>query len=119
MNIIDIGRSGERGSGISVLPARYDDDDDIYIYIYINTNFVEHNRHFLSTYFLVDPFVLLYCFYRIRQKFFVILTDNTIILEHQKNKQKLQILEALYIRNMQPTLNRINFQTRANVLICL
>ena len=24
-----IGRSGERGSGISVLPARYDDDDDI------------------------------------------------------------------------------------------
>ena len=27
-----IGRSGERGSGISVLPARYDDDDDIYIY---------------------------------------------------------------------------------------
>ena len=28
------GRSGERGSGISVLPARYD-DDDIYIYIYI------------------------------------------------------------------------------------
>ena len=27
-----IGRSGERGSGISVLPARYD-DDDIYIYI--------------------------------------------------------------------------------------
>ena len=36
-----IGRSGERGSGISVLPARYDDDDDIYskcnvwLYIYI------------------------------------------------------------------------------------
>ena len=25
-----IGRSGERGSGISVLPARYDDDDDIH-----------------------------------------------------------------------------------------
>ena len=24
-----IGRSGERGSGISVLPARYDDDDEI------------------------------------------------------------------------------------------
>ena len=27
-----IGRSGERGSGISVLPGWYDDDDDIYIY---------------------------------------------------------------------------------------
>ena len=26
-----IGRSGERGSGISVLPARYDDDDDYYL----------------------------------------------------------------------------------------
>ena len=48
-----------------------------------------------------------------------ILTDNTTILEHQNNKQKLQILEALHIRNMQPTLNRINFQTSANVLKCL
>ena len=47
-----------------------------------------------------------------------ILTDNTI-LEHQNNKQKLQILEALYIRNLQPALNRINFQTSANVLKCL
>ena len=44
-----------------------------------------------------------------------ILTDNTTILEHQNNKQKLQILEALHIRNMQLTLNRINFQTSANV----
>ena len=48
-----------------------------------------------------------------------ILTNNTTILEHQNNKQKLQILVALYIRNMQPTLNRINFQTSANVLKCL
>ena len=44
-----------------------------YIYIYwqnffINTNFVEHNRHFLSTYFLVDPFILPYWFYHIRQE---------------------------------------------------
>ena len=30
-----IGRSGERGSGMSVLPARYDDDDDDYISIFI------------------------------------------------------------------------------------
>ena len=48
-----------------------------------------------------------------------ILTDNTTILEHQNHKQKLQILEALHIRNLQPTLNRINFQTSANVLKCL
>ena len=26
--MLTVGRSGERGSGISVLPARYDDDDD-------------------------------------------------------------------------------------------
>ena len=48
-----------------------------------------------------------------------IITDNTTILEHQNNEQKLQILEALHIRNLQPTLNRINFQTSANVLKCL
>ena len=40
------------------------------------------------------------------------------ILEHQNNKQKLQIHEALRIRNMQPPLNRNNFQTSANVLKC-
>ena len=50
---------------------------------------------------------------------FVFLTDNTTILEHQYNKQNLQILEALHIRNLQPTLNRINFQTSVNVLKCL
>ena len=29
-----IGKGGERGSGISMLIARHDDDDDIYTYIY-------------------------------------------------------------------------------------
>ena len=47
-----------------------------------------------------------------------VLTENTTILEHQNNKQK-QILEALHIRNTQPKLNRINFQTSAKVLKCL
>ena len=42
-----------------------------------------------------------------------------VCVEHQNDKQKLQILEALHIRNMQLTLNRINFQTSANVLKCL
>ena len=45
-----------------------------------------------------------------------IFTENTTILEHQNNKQKLHILEALHIRNIQPKLNRINFKTSANVL---
>ena len=173
----------------------------IYIYIcifrqhfFVNANFIKHNRHFMSTYFLLDPFEFPYYFYRIRgELIFVlsivvcipstfcptlghhqgriyykiiiiynnnniyvgltsttlsrrltmylsdtssiaqhlkrhscpttqlrkILTDNTTILEHQNNKQKLQILEALRIRNLQPTLNRINFRTSANVLKCL
>ena len=44
-----------------------------------------------------------------------ILTENKTILEHQ-NKKKLQILEALHIRNIPPKLNRINFESSANVL---
>ena len=48
-----------------------------------------------------------------------ILTENTTILEHQNNMQKLQILEALHMSNIQPKLNRINFETKANVLKCL
>ena len=44
-----------------------------------------------------------------------ILTENTI-LEQQNNKQKLQILEALHIRMIQPKLNRINFESSTNVL---
>ena len=35
-----IGRGSERGSEISVLIARHDDDDDIYIYIYIDTRHI-------------------------------------------------------------------------------
>ena len=115
----------------------------IYIYIYrqhffVNANFIKHNTYFMSTYFLLDPFKFLYYFYRIRGELIYvlsivvyipstcpttqlrkILTDNTTILKHQNNKQKLQILEALHIRNLQPTLNRIHFQTSANVLKCL
>ena len=37
-----IGRSGERGSGISVLAARHE-DDDIYIYIYIRKKVIRGN----------------------------------------------------------------------------
>ena len=40
----------------------------IYIYIYIYTNFIKHNRHFMSTYFILDPFAFLNCFYRIREE---------------------------------------------------
>ena len=119
----------------------------IYIYIYIfwqhffiSSNFVEYNRYFLSTYFLVDPFKLPYWFCSIRRELidifslivyfpskkhsrpttelWKILTENTTILEHENDKQKLQSFEALHIRNMQPKLNRIHFQTSANILKC-
>ena len=40
-----IGRSGERGSGISVLAAQHDDDDDhIYIYIHTHTHIYMHTH---------------------------------------------------------------------------
>ena len=58
---------------------------DIYIYIYmyiyifwqhffINTNFIKHNRHFLSTYFLLDQFIFPYCFYCIRRELIYVLS---------------------------------------------
>ena len=49
----------------------------IYIYwqhFFVNTNFVEHNRYFLSTYFLLDPFVMPYCFYRIPRELIHVLS---------------------------------------------
>ena len=45
--------------------------------------------------------------------------DETTILEHQKSKQRLQILETQHIRNKSFNLNKINFEISANVLKCL
>ena len=47
-----------------------------------------------------------------------ILTENTTIFEQQNNKYKLQILKTLHIRMKKPKLNRINFESSANVLKC-
>ena len=49
-----------------------------YINKWINTNFVEHKRHFLSTYFLVDPFLWPYWFYSIRRE----LIDISFIISY-------------------------------------
>ena len=40
----------------------------------IDTNFIKHNRHFMSTYFLPDPFEFLYYFYRIRGELIYVLS---------------------------------------------
>ena len=62
-----IGRSGERGSGISMLPARYDDDDDILTKLWhkeINKKIIEMIRMKLWSYIIdtIILIVLLICF---------------------------------------------------------
>ena len=52
---------------------------DIYICIFrqhffINANFIEHNRHFMPTYSLLDPFEFPYYFYRIRGELIKVLS---------------------------------------------
>ena len=52
----------------------------IYIYVYlgsilfVNANFIEHNRHFMPTYSLLDPFEFPYYFYRIRGELIKVLS---------------------------------------------
>ena len=46
----------------------------IHIYEYIYANFIKHNRHFMSTYFLLDPFEFPYYFYRIRGELIYVLS---------------------------------------------
>ena len=72
----------------------------IYIYIYIfififrqhffvNANFIKHNRHFMSTYFLLDPFEFPYYFYRNQM--------------HYNYKSDEKILKTLIHKNILPT----------------
>ena len=35
-------------------------------HFFVNANFIKHNRYFMSTYFLLDPFEFPYYFYRIQ-----------------------------------------------------
>ena len=43
-------------------------------HFFVNTNFIKPNRYFLSTYFLLDPFVFPYCFDRIRRELIYVLS---------------------------------------------
>ena len=92
------------------------DNNNIYVGLTSTTLSRRHTMHLSDTSSIAQHLKKHSCPTTQQRK---ILTDNTTILEHQNNKQKLQILEALYIRNLQPALNRINFQTSANVLKCL
>ena len=43
-------------------------------YFFVNANFIKHNRHVMSTYFLLDPFESPYYFYRIRGELIYVLS---------------------------------------------
>ena len=66
---------------------RSGDNECVYIYIYIyrqhffvNANFIKHNRHFMSTYFLLDPFEFPYYFYRIRGELIYFFLQKTNVI---------------------------------------
>ena len=54
----------------------------VYVYIYIYANFIKHNRHFMSTYFLLDPFEFPYYFYCILGELIYVLS---IVAEYNKS----------------------------------
>ena len=44
------------------------------LHFFVNANFKKHNRHFMSAYFLLDPFEFPYYFYRIRGELIYVLS---------------------------------------------
>ena len=48
-----------------------------------------------------------------------ILDNNRKILQTDNNVKKLKILEPKYIKFIQPTINKINFETSDNISKCL
>ena len=46
----------------------------VYVCVCVCANFIKHNRHFMSTYFLLDPFEFPYYFYRIRGELIYVLS---------------------------------------------
>ena len=66
-----IGRSGERGSGISVLPARHDDDDDngtiinihTYVISKVNLSLLFMLIHFCFSFVIFPGFYLAFFFF--------------------------------------------------------
>ena len=43
-------------------------------HFFVNANFIKHNRHFMSTYFLLDPFEFPYYFYCILRELIYVLS---------------------------------------------
>ena len=66
-------------------------------HFFVNTNFIKHNRHLMSTYFLLDPFEFPYYFYRIRGGLIYVLSIVVCIpstfcptFSHHQGKDLLQ-----------------------------
>ena len=57
-----IGRSGERGSGISMLAARHDDDDDLLNLLHLLNLLNLLERFVIAFVPLPKTIVILYCF---------------------------------------------------------
>ena len=49
--------------------------------ICIYANFIKHNRHFMSTYFLLDPFEFPYYFYRIRGELIFVIVPPVMMAQ--------------------------------------
>ena len=88
-----IRKSGERRSGMSVLPARHDYyyDDDIYIYIYIYI-YIRQKKNFKSKYNVSRFFLILYIYIYIALNLFllyyVLLTIMITLTNTNKNVLK-------------------------------
>ena len=54
-------------------------------HFFINANFIKHNRHFMSTYFLLDPFEFPYYFYRIRGELIYVLSIVVCMAESTRD----------------------------------
>ena len=101
-----IGKSGERGSGISVLLARHDDDDD------------DENSNINS--------ILLYCLVLILNQmrtFFYITNRNSRVSSVSSNIDIflvfLLIISSLYFYSMRPDKDLVYYITNTNATVFL
>ena len=80
-----IGRSGERGSGISVLPARYDDDDDDDDIVLLYGHMQYHNDTIIKMQedFFRKIFIPLTLFVRVRKDCVGFYSERELETEHK------------------------------------
>ena len=99
-----IGRSGERGSGISVLPARHDDDDEDlvnyiinYVHTHTHTHTHAHTRTQTNAYTYIHRYIhiYIYIYIYIYIKASFIKDDGTLFIIFNGNTPSLLVLFLL------------------------